>query len=79
MSGLCRDFRGEEGWFNAECDLPRGHEGDHIALVAWPQHDDECPPYVADTPMTQAIKRIWAEEILRHLNANRLFEELTRD
>lgn len=61
----CGEFAGEDGWFSAECDLPRGHEGDHHAVVTWPKV--EWTPG-KPTPMSQAISRIWAPTVERMLD-----------
>lgn len=61
---VCGDFNGEEDWFSAECDLPRGHEGDHHAVVTWPKVEwVRSEP----TPMSEAIQRIWAPTLERML------------
>ena len=58
MSGLCGDFQGEEGWFSAECELPAGHPGDHLAVLTWPQVVRERVPRER-TPLEEMIVRTW--------------------
>jgi len=73
---LCGDFRGEDGWFGAECQLPKDHGGDeHWAVVTWPKVEwVKSEP----TPMSEAIEKIWAPEIERQLRAVASFKEFGR-
>jgi hypothetical protein len=67
---LCGNFSGDPYEGGVECELAKGHEGEHYAEVRWPQY---VPRERSEPRQSMYIPEVWAK-VLAEQMARRVVE-----